>query len=269
MLLTLLLILAGKEAQAQRAIIAFDGVEIYSLPMLEEIPLAVLSQGDTVRVLGQRGEWVKVEFDQDKKGWMEVQVRRRVATAQERGVRIARDGEVRPRAFSTGPGSGSEVNPSSDMVRSAPTAIAGKHAYRRFGYTFGLGMLASDFTYNWKFIFHQTPRLAMEGSFKHAIGQAASSYLMMVNATYLLQQDPGFLPFVTGGVGVINTVPERSIAESSVSHMALNYGVGGRKHLRNKLSLLLSATQYTVFLGDGMSHFREFTVGVLVGQFWD
>jgi len=262
---------------AQRAIIAFDGVEIYSLPMIEESPFAVLDEGDTVRVIGQRGDWVKIAFEQGEKGWMQVQVKRPVPDgSQGMSRRIARGGRsgLSAGAVSAGRVVGNRLSKNADATR--PDIIADRPKkqpaatpYRRFGYTFGIGLLASDFTYNWKFIFHQTPRLALEGSFKHAIGQSASSYIMMANLSYLLQQDKGFLPFVTGGLGVINTVPERSIDDSGISHMAVNYGVGARKHLRNSLSLLFNATQYTVFLGDGISNFREFTVGVLVGKFWD
>lgn len=275
----IVMMLNSQTLLAQRAIIAFDGVEIYSLPMIQNPALTVLAEGDTVQVIGQRGDWVKIEFDQGEKGWMQLQVRRSIAgDSQGRSGRIAKDGEVRSRLL-PGNASGNRVFANrlstasdvthADIIADRPKQPATETPYRRFGYTFGAGMLASDFTYNWKFIFHQTPRVALEGSFKHAIGQSASSYIMMANLSYLLQQDKGLLPFVTGGVGVINTVPERSIDDSGISHMAINYGVGARKHLKRSLSLLLNASQYTVFLGDGIRNFREFTVGVLVGKFWD
>ena len=64
-------------------------------------------------------------------------------------------------------------------------------------------------------------------------------------------------------------VPERSVDSRGVSHMALNYGVGVRKHLKRHMSLLVNLSQYTVFVGKGMSNFREFTIGFLVGKFWE
>ena len=61
---------------AQRAIIAIDGAEIYSLPWADGSPITVLSKGDTVNIIGKRGEWVKIRFANGKKGWMPIQRRK-------------------------------------------------------------------------------------------------------------------------------------------------------------------------------------------------
>jgi len=260
--IVIMLVILGtaSDGAAQHAVIALDEVKLYSLPLVDDSPVAVLSKGDTVRIIGQRGEWVKVEYAKERKGWMRVAVQRN-EPAQE-----VVDTEITAAESSTnGHTNGHSQAPDIDRRRpSAPT-----DEYRRFGYSFGLGLLQSDFIYNWKFVFHKTRRLALEGSFKHALGKAADSYFLMANLSYLLKENDDLLPYLTGGMGVVNTVPDRSIDSDGVSHMAVNYGVGARKLFKNKMAVMVSATMYTVFVGKGMSHFREITVGFLVGKFWE
>ncbi len=281
MIAAIILLGVNQTAAAQnRALITLDGVRLYSLPMVDETPVAVLMKGDTVRVIGQRGDWVKVEFAQEKQGWMRVQVRKgkgdhagtRASRARNRqshfsGAELTKTHGEAGNGTRNLPATGRDISGADDIRR--PTQGLHSNTYRRFGYAFGMGLLETDFTYNWKFVFHQTERLALEGSFKHALGQAADSYLIMANFSYLLKQNDKFLPFLTAGMGVINTAPERSVDTGSVSNMAINYGVGARKYFRQNLTLLLNATMYTVFLGKGVSHFKELTIGLMVGRFWD
>ncbi len=272
-------------AQAQKtALIAFDGVEIFSLPLDDQAPIAQLMQGDTVRVIGQRGPWVKVEFAPGKKGWMQVQVSKGQPknagrrSPRARGQRssghmgsaaaFAKRGTDGASASLGNTGQEPHAGPADEIVRQ-PARQIGEKTTGKFGYAFGMGMLETDFAYNWKFVFHQTPRLALEGSFKHALGQAANSYLLMANWTYLLQAKGRFLPYLTAGMGVINTVPERSIDTGGVSHMAVNYGAGVRKFFRNNITFLLGGSMYTVFVGKGVRNFKELTLGLMVGKFWD
>jgi len=51
--------------------------------------------------------------------------------------------------------------------------------------------------------------------------------------------------------------------------MAINYGGGARKYLTEKLSLIFTVSQYSIFVGKNISNFREYTLGILVGKFWD
>ncbi len=276
------LLMLNKNAYSQRAIIKTDNVKIYSLPMVDT-PVAVLTKGDTIRVIGQRGDWVKIQIGRNLKGWMLLEVKSLSGNSPASTIKkekpsrqpsIASTNSKAENSSTNGPANGTH-NPkpfSPDLIRKKPNSIQGNETYRRFGYTFGAGLLATDFTYNWKFIFHQTPRMALEGSFKHALGEAASSYFIFANLNYLLTANirKKFLPFATAGVGIINTVPENSIdVGQGVSNMAINYGIGARKYYRKKLSLLFNVSQYSVFIGKGVSHFKEFTVGLLVGKFWD
>ena len=257
----------------QRAIISLDGVRIYPLPLEDGAPATVLSKGDTVRIIGQRGEWVKVGYHDGRKGWMKIELKREHAMNAKNSKKSK--SEISPGLAETNgvhiaATSGVEEAPPDQLVKSAPDKmVKGQRVYRRFGYSFGMGLIQTDYTYNWKFVFHSTPRLALEGSFRHVLGGAADSYFIMANLSYLLKEKKRLLPYLTGGVGVINTVPDRSIGADGVSHMAINVGLGARKFLKEKLALTFNANQYTAFVGKGVRHYREVTIGILVGKFWD
>ncbi|RMF69298.1 MAG: hypothetical protein D6743_02045 [Calditrichaeota bacterium] len=255
------------EGFAQQAVIVMDGVKLYSLPMVEDSPVAVLARGDTVRVIGQRGGWVKVEFAEGQKGWMRLQVPRKRAPHHSRSKRqnngLAGNGVAKTKAPV------GSARPDRIRKKPKPRPDLSDGSYRRFGYSFGMGFVESDFSYNWKFVFQSTRRLALEGSFKHVLGSAADSYFIMANWTYLLDEKKELLPYLTAGLGVINTVPDRSIDADAVSNMAINYGIGVRKHFKRNMSFTLTATQFTAFVGKGTKNFREFRFGFLVGKFWD
>ena len=260
-----------EQGLAQRAVIAVDGAEIYSLPWVDGSPITMLSRGDTVHVIGKRGEWVKILFANGRKGWMQIQIRKQ---QRRTNGKAKTNGQAIPASKRLGK-NGSAKNGTHktngkvpDLVRKR-LSVPGDEVYRRFGYAFGMGFIATDYTYSWKFVFHSTPRLALEGSFKHVLGKAADSYFIMSNLSYMLKETGKTRPYVTAGMGVINTVPARSISSDTVSNMAINYGGGARKYLTEKLSLIFTVSQYSIFVGKNISNFREYTLGILVGKFWD
>ena len=265
-----------EQGLAQRAIIAVDGAEIYSLPWADGSPITVLSKGDTVNIIGKRGEWVKIRFANGKKGWMPIQVRKQHPSPN---GKAKTNGHAFPgnRRFGKNSSAKNGTNTKGthktngkapDLVKKK-RPVPGNEIYRRFGYSFGMGFIATDYTYSWKFVFHSTPKLALEGSFKHVLGKAADSYFIMSNLSYMLKETGKTRPYVTAGMGVINTVPDRSIGSDTVSNMAINYGVGARKYLTEKLSLIFTASQFSIFVGKNISNFREYSLGILVGKFWD
>ncbi len=261
---------------AQRAVISLNHVKIYSLPMVDANPVAILTKGENVRVIGKRGAWVKIETADGHKGWMQLQVPKKTSSGKERRkpattADIPKGTQNTYESASNTADANRGGSSAADMRRKPkPHPPFGPRDYRRFGYSFGMGLLELDFTYNWKFIFHTTQRLALVGSFKHTLGDAADSYFILANLSYLLKEDNSrFMPFVTAGMGVINTVPKRSIGTDGVSNMTINYGIGARKYFRKNLSFLFNVTQYTAFVGKGINNFREFTMGLLVGKFWD
>lgn len=266
--------MGAANVRAQRAVVALDGVKVYALPLEDELPSATLAQGDTVRVIGQRGEWVKIAFQDGLKGWMKLHVEKsraangnsRLSTnrsASKNSESVARNG------FHEEVTTGRSEEPPDRLRKPPDQPQVADAVYRRFGYSFGMGVIELDYTYNWKFVFHTTPRFALEGSFRHVLGDAADSYFIMANFSYLLKDKGKLLPYATAGMGVINTAPARSVGLDGVSNMAVNVGVGARKFVKANLSLTFSAHQYTAFVGKSMAHYREFTAGILVGKFWD
>ena len=265
---------------SQQAVISQDTVEIYDLPMFDQNPAAVLSKGDTVRVIGQRGSWVKIAFHENTRGWMPINIRKPAVTETalpntpsgdsasditerkpDKGIQLASAASPDRLEFEPEPDSMSaEVLP--------PTPEFGQTEPGRFGYSFGVGLLESDFAYQWRFVYHTTPKFTMEGSFKHVLGEAADSYLLATNFSYYFGRQAKTLPYLTAGMGVITTVPERSIDLDSVSHMMLNYGLGIRQYMHKSISLTLGFSQNTVFVETQTRHFREVSFGFLVGRFW-
>ncbi len=156
-----------------------------------------------------------------------------------------------------------------NISKFSPQELTVDDVYGTLGFSFGMGLMESDYTYNWQFIYQLTPKLAMEGTFKHVLGEAADSYFLTTGFSYLLVKNNSYQGYLNAGMGVINTIPQRSIDTNEISHMTINYGVGFRKNIRKNMALVLNANRYSVFLRNEFAHFKEFTVGLLVGNFWD
>ncbi len=258
------------DALAQRALIAVDGVKVYALPMEDIQPSDTLAKGDTVRVIGQRGEWVKIAFHDGQKGWMKLHVEKSAA-ANGNSQTSSNSKSSAPEAsngFHKKLTNGhSEEQP--DSLRKPPEQPRSRNkTHSRFGYSFGLGVIELEFTYNWKFVFHSSQRLALEGSFRHALGDAADSYFIAANVSYLLKEKGKLRPYLTGGAGAIKTAPARSVGSDGASNIAVNVGVGARRLLKENLSLVVNVNHYTAFVGNGVANYREFSAGILVGRFW-
>jgi hypothetical protein len=69
-------------------------------------------------------------------------------------------------------------------------------------------------------------------------------------------------------VGVINTVPIQSAGGKSVSNMAVNYGLGVARHLKNSNWLRADVRQFSALRKQGTVNFIEFTVGLDIGIRW-
>lgn len=268
-----MIILCANHLFAQKAVIAMNEVQIYALPLEDSESVARLAKGHIVTIVGKRGDWVKVAFNDGQKGWMKLlapqklskQNQKSTNDSHQNGVHkiTAKNGQLREHG---------EINSKEfvDKLREQPQSPGDSddHVYRRFGYAFGMGLIQSDYTYSWKFVFHSQPRLALEGSFKHVLGGAADSYFILANLSYLFRERKKFVPFATAGLGVINTAPVRSIDSQTVSNMAVNFGVGARKYMRKNLSLVLNTSLFTAFVGKGIRIYPEITVSLLIGKFW-
>jgi len=261
------------QLHAREVVIKIPRVEVYSLPTAGGSPVAQLKRGDKVRLIGRRGDWVKVEFNSGKKGWVQVKS----------GQKKASPARVEKKNMQTGAGkkslaSGTLKNSVLSAEQSPENALAGggeaSFGYGALpklgdlGYSFGMGFVGSGFVYDLRFIHQTTRRLAMVGSFRHALGEAADSYFITVNWDYLLKTKGEWLPFLTTGFGVVNTTTANDIVQGNLSNMVVNSGIGVRKKLGRRTSLIINASFSSVFVGKGVRHWKGVTAGFMVGDFW-
>jgi hypothetical protein len=283
MLFTGFVLQATSLCWSQHAVISRDTVEIYDLPGIAANPVAVLSKGDTVRVIGQRGNWIKIVYQNQSRAWMPIDIEKPEYRGETTGDELepgkditsdANQGIVHgQQVFAAAPVPDRIIaDPEPEQPVTEPTPRApdfGPRSPGRFGYSFSAGLMESDFAYSWRFVFHTTPKLTMNGMFKHVLGEAADSYIMLTSFNWFFSRQAKTLPYFTAGMGVITTVPERSIDLDSVSHMMLNYGIGIRQYVHKSISLTFGVSQNTVFVESQTNHFREFSFGFLVGRFWN
>lgn len=241
-----LLLALSSVAYAQRIVLKEAATPIAERPASESRVIAVLTKGDTVRVLKINNPWMQVAFRGKQKGWMYVG-RNASATAAKSPAETAKTPEPAP-------------------TMTPPPTFAPNHDG---GISFHLGSFSRQFTYVGKFYYRTMPRLYVEGTFQYVAGNIASNYLMHGNAKYVRPLGRRLEGTVTAGVGVINSVPVRAAGVNSVSNMAFNYGIGVQRYLKNNNWLRIDMREYTVLRNkQGLANFFEFTAGIAIGINW-
>jgi len=255
-----LLLLNGVGA-AQRLVLKDAATPIAEQPSPKSRVLAVLTKGDTVRVLKTKPPWVQVAFRGKQKGWM--YVGRSVAATTTK--KPAPNPETTAKPANAAPVE--ETKPIEQTATSAPPVAL--PPITDGGVSFHLGSFSGQFTYVGKFYYRTLPRLYVEGTFQYVAGDIASFYLMYGNAKYARPLGQRLEGTVTAGVGVINTVPVRAAGVKSVSNMAFNYGIGVQRYLKNSNWLRADIREYTAIRNRrGLANFFEFTVGIAIGIRW-
>jgi len=249
-------------AAAQRVVLKDATTPIAERPTSQSRVIAVLTKGDTVRVLKINSPWVQVAFRGKQKGWMYVG-RSASATAAKSPAAIAP--EIAAKPAPTPPVE--EVNALEQTPPTAPPAAFVPNTDG--GISFHLGSFSRQFTYVGKFYYRTLPRLYVEGTFQYVAGNITSNYLMHGNAKYVRPLGRRLDGTATAGVGVINSVPVRAAGVNSVSNMAFNYGVGVQRYLKNNNWLRADIREYTVIRNkQGLANFFEFAVGIAIGISW-
>src|SRR5262245_17781614 len=216
-----IIFLAALPARAQIAVLKEDATLLYEKPSTQSRLLAVLSAGDTVRVLKKQDGWAQLSFRAKQTGW--IQMRNRRGQAGSNGTNEdAQDLTLNQLAASD-----------RNAGFSTKTAMARKQPPIDGGLSLGLGVFGGDFSYIGRFFYRNLRTLYLEGTFQYVAGQIASQYLMHANARHVRPIGPRFTGYATAGVGVINTVPIQSAGARSVSNMAFNYGVGVARQLKS------------------------------------
>jgi hypothetical protein len=249
LILVVWLSLLNVSALAQTAILKDAATPIAEQPSPKSRVIAVLAAGDSVRILKTEGAWMQVAFRGKKKGWMFVGVNNTLAPKSKNETRVE---EKKVEAQNPAAGAlPADVRPATDG-----------------GVSFHLGTFSGQFTYVGKFYYRSIPSIYVEGTFQYVAGEIASFYLMHGNAKYIRPLSRRLDGTVTAGLGVINTVPIRSAGGKSISNMALNYGVGVQRHLKNNNWLRADLRQYAALRKQGTVTFLEFIVGVAIGIRW-
>jgi hypothetical protein len=245
-------------AVAQRLVLKDASTPIAEQPSPKSRVIAVLSKGDTVRVLKTNNPWVQVAFRGKQKGWMYVG-RSAVATSAKPNLETS--------AKPANAALAEEIKPIEQTATNAPPVAL--PPITDGGISFHLGSFSQQFTYVGKFYYRTLPRLYVEGTFQYVAGDLASFYLMYGNAKYMRPIGRRLEGTVTAGVGVINTVPVRAAGVKSVSNMAFNYGIGVQRYLKNSNWLRADLREYTAIRNRrGLANFFEFTVGIAIGIRW-
>lgn len=241
-------------ATAQHMVLKDAATPIAEKPSPQSRVIAVLAKGDTVRILKRNDAWLHVAFRGKKKGWMFVGR----SAASTNTPAATPNPSIKPNDTAAL----EEINPVEQTPASSPPISDG-------GFSFHLGAFSGQFTYVGKFYYRTLPTLYVEGTFQYVAGNIASFYLMHGNAKYVRPIGRGFDGTLTAGVGVINTVPVRAAGGKSVSNMAINYGLGVQRYLKNRNWLRVDLRGYTALRNkQGLANFFEFTVGIAIGIRW-
>jgi len=255
------LIIFSGLASAQRIVLKDSSTPIAEQPSPKSRVIAVLARGDTVRVLKLNGAWAQVAFRGKKKGWMFIG-RGPASTNANAPAALTPSASAKPNNAAPV----EEIKPVEQTAGDAPVATTPPVADG--GVSFHLGAFGGQFTYAGKFYYRTLPAIYIEGTFQYVAGNLASFYLMHGNAKYVRPLGRDLDGTLTGGVGVINTVPVRAAGGKSVSNMAFNYGVGAQRYLKNSNWLRADLRQYIAIRKQGLAHFFEFTVGIAIGIRW-
>jgi hypothetical protein len=251
-LVAFLLSLPITAALAQTAILKDPVTPLYEKPSTNSRLLAVLAAGDTVRILKTSGPWVHVLFHRKRTGWLNISGKSASASKAES------DASGEESRWRNQPQAAPALGGVGNGVRAATDG----------GISFHLGTFSGDFTYVGKFYYRSLPSIYLEGTFQYVAGQIASLYLLYGNAKYIRRLGQRIDGSLTAGAGVINTVPIRSAGGKSVSNMAVNFGLGIQRHLKNYNWLRLDLRQYSAVQKRGLANFIEFTVGISIGVRW-
>ncbi len=70
--------------------------------------------------------------------------------------------------------------------------------------------------------------LSLEISGEQVIGKYANTYPVFVSTVLNFATESRFIPYITGGIGLLTTVPTTTIGDETVSSMGFNAGIGAR-----------------------------------------
>jgi hypothetical protein len=269
-------------AWSQTAVIRSGSLKVYDTPLTTGRIITTLSDGDTVKVIEQRGTWAKLQLAGKRSGWM--QLSEATSAALFKKNRKAQSPtpapQVRKLTEQSAPSSTAsselleEELSSASSMRNQPAGepevqagagLADIETPLNLGISFSLGALGQSFAYSGRFMYRTMPKIFIEGAFQHVPGDVAASMLIHSNLLYDFALAPRWDGWITGGVGVISTSPTKTVGAKSVSNMEVNYGVGARRYLKHRTYLRGDLRQFSVITDNGTKNYIEFAVGIIIG----
>jgi len=278
----LLVVVLSSVAWSQTAVIRSGSLKVFDAPQANARLLMKLSEGDTVKVIEQRGAWAKLQLPGKSIGWMQLSESTSAALFKKnRGsqnvnalppAQKSLEQPVRPDSLAAN--QTSEETSLMSSLRNMPASeqeiqigrgLSDTNANLNLGISFSLGALGENFAYSGRFMYRTLPKIFIEGSFQHVPGDVAASLLVHSNLLYDFSIAPRWDGWITGGVGVISTSPTKTVGAKSVSNMEVNYGIGVRRYLKQRTYLRGDLRQFSVMTDNGTKNYIEFAFGIVIG----
>lgn len=269
-------------AFSQTAVIRSGSLKVFDAPQANARLLMKLSEGDTVKVIEQRGAWAKLQLPGKRIGWMQLSESTSAALFKKnRGAQNANALNQAPKSIEQPVRSDSLATrqtseqaslmsslrntPASEQEMQVGRGHADTNTNLNLGISFSLGALGESFAYSGRFMYRTLPKIFIEGSFQHVPGDVAASMLVHSNLLYDFSVAPRWDGWITGGVGVISTSPTKTVGAKSVSNMEVNYGIGVRRYLKHRTYLRGDLRQFSVMTDNGTKNYIEFAFGIVIG----
>jgi len=267
---------------SQTAVIRSGSLKVFDAPQANARLLMKLSEGDTVKVIEQRGAWAKLQLPGKRVGWMQLSESTSAALFKKnRGPQnvnalpqAAKSVETAVRQDSLTNDETAEQTSLISSLRNMPVSEQEMQIGRgqpdtnsnlNLGISFSLGALGESFAYSGRFMYRTLPKIFIEGAFQHVPGDVAASLLVHSNLLYDFSVAPRWDGWITGGVGVISTSPTKTVGAKSVSNMEVNYGIGVRRYLKHRTYLRGDLRQFSVMTDNGTKNYIEFAFGIVIG----
>jgi len=282
LILTSVLAMWISVAWSQTAVIRSGSLKVFDAPQANARLLTKLSEGDTVKVIEQRGNWAKLQLPGKRVGWMQLSESTSAALFKKnRGSQIANALPQTPKSFESAVSPDSLTNDQSSEETSLMSRLRNMPASEQemqigrghsdtntnlnLGISFSLGALGESFAYSGRFMYRTLPKIFIEGSFQYVPGDVAASLLVHSNVLYDFSVAPRWDGWITGGVGVISTSPTKTVGAKSVSNMEVNYGIGVRRYLKHRTYLRGDLRQFSVITDNSTKNYIEFAFGIVIG----
>lgn len=195
----------------------------------------IVERGESFALLRRRTDWVMVETDGGKRGWMSVSAVEAAAGPGGEAVMFGRTG--------------------ADQWRD-----------RRFELGFGVGDFDGDSAFSFRAGYRLGPHFVLEGQLLQAAGNFSSTTVYHANLQVVPFLDSRIAPFFGIGVGRIRNEPRSTLVDAAdVEEWAGNAGIGARAWLTQRFLVRGDLRQYVLTRDENNNDdFTEISLGFSV-----